>query len=223
MERIGLFGGTFNPIHSGHTRMVREVTERFALDRAILTPAAAPPHKSGSNIAPADDRLEMARLAADAENAHIEVSDIELKRRGPSYTIDTVRWFHSEYPDCTRFFLIIGLDAMLEIHTWKSYRSLLGEIDFIVMARPGIKGVDLTDGRNRLEFYLKSTISESYEFSHRESVFDHPRYKQIFYFKGSLIDISSTRIRERVKQGKPINSMTPEPVKRFIFQKGLYL
>lgn len=222
MKRIGLFGGTFNPIHLGHTRMIREVSDRFSLSRAILIPAAAPPHKNASNIAPAGDRFEMTRLAAAAEDADIEVSDIELKRRGKSYTIDTVRSFHSDLADSAHLLLIMGLDAILEIHTWKSYRRLLEEIDFIVAARPGLNETNQASGRKQLECYLQSAISESYMFSESQNVFEHPRHKRIFYFEGGLIDISSTRIREHLKKGKPIDHMVPEPVKRYIFKKGLY-
>ena len=133
--RIGLFGGTFNPIHRGHLWAASEVIKRFNLDQFFLIPAALPPHKTPGAVANADDRLEMIHLAI-ADLSGLTVSDVELNRPGPSYTIDTVRHFKNTLANDSRIYLIMGLDAFLEIDTWKSYTELLEQIAFIVMARP---------------------------------------------------------------------------------------
>jgi nicotinate-nucleotide adenylyltransferase len=133
--RIGLFGGTFNPVHLGHLRAAVEVRQGFELDEIFLVPAALPPHKIPGDVAASADRLNMLNLALGADSG-LKVSDVELNRSGPSYTIDTVQHFKQTLPAESRLFLIMGLDAFLEIDTWKSYRKLLTQIPLIVINRP---------------------------------------------------------------------------------------
>jgi len=122
--RIGLFGGTFNPFHSGHLQACRDMITRFFLDRMILIPAAIPPHKPQQGLASPTDRLAMIRLAT-ARFSNMDVSDIELIRPGPSYTVDTLTFFRRGYPDADDLFLVMGLDEFLEFHTWKSWLTIL--------------------------------------------------------------------------------------------------
>ncbi len=126
MKRIGLFGGTFNPIHLGHLRTAVEVGEKLSLDVVFLIPSALPPHKDSTALISAEDRLAMARIAVEGSGL-FQVSDVELMRSGPSYTIDTVRYFKSCFGDAA-LFLIVGADAFLELDTWKDYQTLLDEI-----------------------------------------------------------------------------------------------
>ncbi|HSM73080.1 MAG TPA: nicotinate (nicotinamide) nucleotide adenylyltransferase, partial [Desulfobacterales bacterium] len=119
MNRIGLFGGTFNPIHLGHLRSAQEVLEAFDLQRILLIPSALPPHKEPEFLANAADRLAMIRQAT-LGHTGLSVSDVEITRPGPSYTIDTVRFFKRSLPADTRLFLVVGLDAFLEIDSWKA-------------------------------------------------------------------------------------------------------
>ena len=133
--RIGLFGGTFNPIHNGHLWAALEVKSGFNLDQIYLIPAAVPPHKTPGMVANAADRLRMIHLAI-ADLSGIAVADVELRRPGPSYTIDTVKHFKHTLKKGSRIYLVMGLDAFLEINTWKSYKELLEQIAFIVVARP---------------------------------------------------------------------------------------
>ena len=219
--RIGLFGGTFNPIHRGHLWAASEVIKRFNLDRVFLIPAALPPHKTPGLVAKADDRLEMINLAI-ADHSGLTVSDVELNRPGPSYTIDTIRHFKHTLAKDTRIYLIMGLDAFLEIHTWKSHQDLLEQVAFIVMARPAEDYSDARQGWRILETYLKSTLSADYQFDASNACYSLGGKQSIYICDIKALDISSTKIRENVKRKQGIeNFVTPE-VADYIRLKGLY-
>jgi nicotinate-nucleotide adenylyltransferase len=219
--RIGLFGGTFNPIHLGHLRVAVEVKEGFNLDQIFLIPAALPPHKIPGTVAGADDRLEMINLAI-AGISGVTVSDVELRRSGPSYTIDTVYHFKHTHSDNIRIYLIVGLDAFLEINTWKSYTELLDQIPFVIIARPYEKLRDIRLGWKILDDYLKSQISPDYEFSDSQDCYTLEGKQPIHIFNVTAFDISSTKIRELVHKGHSIEFLVPPTVAEFIKYKGLY-
>jgi len=220
--RIGLFGGTFNPIHLGHLHAIQVVKEKFALYKSYLIPSATPPHKAMGDVADAKDRLEMIRLAI-SDYPDLSLSDVELKRSGPSFTIDTVNYFKSILPEDTKLYLIMGLDAFLEIDTWKSYTELFMLISFIVMVRPD-PGLDEHSTKwETLENYCKSKISDGYKFSMSQSCCIHVEKKPIFIFDVSPLDISSTKIRKFIKEGKSIQLLVPGKVENFIKTKGLYI
>ena len=226
LKSIGLFGGTFNPIHRGHLQVTKEVMEAFELDQIKLIPAALPPHKEPRGVADAPDRLQMIRLAVanyPALTQSVTVSDVELKRPGPSYTIDTVRYFMQVLPENTELFFILGLDAFHEIDTWKSYLDLFELVPFIVMARPGVYRHDGDLKWKILEKYLKSKISDAYRFSASRSCYVHAEKQPIFVFDVTPVEISSSQIRELVKDRRSITSLVPEKVEDFIKTKGLYL
>ncbi|OQX03143.1 MAG: hypothetical protein BWK80_56310 [Desulfobacteraceae bacterium IS3] len=214
---IGLFGGTFNPIHIGHLRAAQEVLESFESDKIIFIPSALPPHKQAHDLTDAGDRLEMIRLSIQT-CPKFEVSDIELKRPGRSYTIDTVRYFKSVLPDAKLYFMI-GMDAFLEIDAWKSYQDLLSLISFIVMARPGTG--DKID-RVMLENYLQTRISEDYRFSESEMAYIHPEKQPVFGINVRPLDISSSAVRKLIRQNKSVRFLVPEAVENFIKNKGLF-
>jgi len=220
--RIGLFGGTFNPIHNGHIQVVREVKEGFPLDKIYLIPSALPPHKGPDNVVDANERIEMIRLSFSNYSDFI-VSDVELKRRGPSYTIDTVRYFKSSLPEETALYLILGLDAFFEIDTWKSYMDLFLLVPFIVMARTGAGRNHPALRRNALKDFLGSKIAEGYKFLVSKSCYVHDEKQPIFIFDVTPIDISSTKVRKCVASGGEIKSLVPEVVENFIKARGLYL
>ncbi|HPA14643.1 MAG TPA: nicotinate-nucleotide adenylyltransferase [Desulfobacterales bacterium] len=220
--RIGLFGGTFNPIHIGHLRAALEVQEGFHLNRFYIIPAAIPPHKTLYGIANPRDRFEMVRLAV-SNNPDFIVSDVELKRSGPSYTIDTVRFFESTLTKGTSLNLVLGLDAFLQMETWKSYMDLFLLIPFIVMARPGAAGSESKKKLKIIGNYLQSNISEGYKFNPSQNCFVHEKMKPVYVFDVSLLDISSTKIRNLIKQGRSIKFLVPEKVENYIKTKGLYL
>ena len=219
--RIGLFGGTFNPIHRGHLRAALEVIKRFNLDRIYLIPAALPPHKTTGLVAKADDRLAMINLAI-ADLPGLTVSDVELNRPGPSYTIDTIRHFKLTLAKDAQIYLIMGLDAFLEIHTWKSHQDLLEQIAFIVMARPDEDYTDARQGWRILESYIKSTLSANNQFDAQHACYSLEGKQPIHICDIKALDISSTKIREKVKKKQSIeNFVTPE-VADYIRLKGLY-
>lgn len=220
--KIGLFGGTFNPIHRGHLRAALEVQQTFALEKTYFIPSALPPHKEPRGVSDAKDRMEMTRLAV-IEYPGFTVSDVELKRSGPSYTIDTVLGFKSTMPENAELYFILGIDAFLEIDTWKSYRNLFQLIPFIVMPRPDAACSGTRMMWDTLEAHLKSSISDGYRFSVSKACFIHDEKQPIFVPDIAALDISSTKIRKRVKEGRSIASLVPESVEDFIKRKGLYL
>ena len=221
-KNIGLFGGTFNPVHFGHLRTVLEVVEGFPLDECYLVPAATPPHKAAGNMIAAGTRLEMIRLAVSGHPG-LNVSDVELKRSGPSYTVDTVRHFKAQLPGDTRLFLIVGLDAFLEFDTWKSHRALLETVTFIITSRPAPQQAQNIDNWQSLNDYLRSVISTEYVASGACPVFSHPNLMPIHAFDVTMLDISSSKIRALIRQGYSTKYLVPDKVIDYITVRGLYL
>ncbi len=220
--RLGLFGGTFDPIHIGHLRAALEVKQGFGLDHIVMIPAAVPPHKKGHQVTDAADRLKMVELGVSGYSG-FSVSDAELQRSGPSYSIDTIDHFKTSSDEDTEIFFISGLDAFLEIDTWKSYNELLRQIAFIVIARPIFDCSDVSSRWKCLEDFIKDKISADYEFSEPSACFIHSAAKPIYTFDVTSLDISSTRIRELVKAGQPITYLVPESVEKYVISRGLYL
>ena len=195
--RIGLLGGSFNPIHRGHLAIARAARSSLALDRVVLIPSARPPHKKDRSLAPAEDRLAMVRLAARDEPG-LEVSAIELERTGPSYTIDTVRAFRDSNPGAEVSF-IIGADTLPELKTWRDVRALLSLATFAVAARPG--NDDLVRDAELVKQDLGGTVV---------TVPIEPD------------PVSATGIRELVRAGKPIDGLVPDAVRDYIVAHDLY-
>src|SRR5215207_7346871 len=134
--RLGLFGGSFNPIHYGHLGMARDAREKLQLDRVLFIPTGDPPHKQEGALAPANDRYEMVRLAITGEPS-FDLSDVELRRTGKSYSIDTVRQLRRQYHPSAELYFLIGLDAFLDFPSWREPLALLQACRFVVISRPG--------------------------------------------------------------------------------------
>jgi nicotinate-nucleotide adenylyltransferase len=224
--RIGLFGGTFNPVHFGHLRTILEIRESFVLDRIYFIPSATPPHKTPEGIADAQDRYRMLLLAIDDQEGFV-ASDVELDRSGPSYSIDTVSYFQESLPEETRLFLILGLDAFLEIDTWRSFREFFDRVPIIVMARPialtGMGSPVNCEVKRILKRYLEEKISDRYRFSKECSCYVHEEKQQVYPAAVTTLDISSTLIRKKLAEGKSIRYLTPDRVVSYIRSKGLYV
>lgn len=216
--RIGLFGGTFDPIHNGHLRAALDACEDFPLDRCILIPAAKPPHKSGAKPAGVDHRLAMTRLAVEGIDK-LAVSDMEANRKGPSFTIDTVRHFRRTLGPGDAFFLLLGADAFFEIDTWHSWQELLDEVALLVMTRPGGAADDFPVA---LDAFISGHIADGYTLDGNRRGFFHRRRPPIFYVPVTQLDISSTGIRRRIRSGRSVRFLLPESVERYMDQEELY-
>ncbi|GBF31965.1 nicotinate-nucleotide adenylyltransferase [Desulfocucumis palustris] len=198
-SKIGIMGGTFDPIHYGHLVAAEGARHHFSLDKVIFVPAARPPHKTDRTISDPGHRLKMTSLAV-ASNPHFEVSDLEVERQGLSYTIDTVRTVAGTYGGAKIYF-ITGADAVLEILTWHRVDELLKLAVFIAATRPGYR-LEALAGR------LKDII--------------HSVRGCIATMEVPALAISSTDIRRRVNEGRPIKYLLPEPVEEYIISRRLY-
>lgn len=203
--RLGLFGGSFNPIHLGHLICARAVAERLRLDRIVLIPAAAPPHKPTHALAPAQHRLAMARLAVQGD-ALFEVSDIELSRPGPSYTFDTVSSLRTARPDVTEWNWIIGADSLAELESWHRIADLAKLTRIVTMVRPGHTRRTAAD--------LPGLLAK----------LGPPALEEILALQlpTPAIDISATDIRTRVARRQSIRYLTPDAVVDYIREQAVY-
>lgn len=225
LKRVGIFGGTFNPIHLGHLQAARMLRERFSLETVLFVPAASPPHKSPVGVAPAGDRLAMIELAI-SDQPGLAVSDVELRRDGPSYSIDTVAHFQAGAPADTRHYLILGLDAFLELDTWKSYQALIRRIPFVVLARPEAQPGNQSDAKEMaraqiLEF-LQTKISSTYAFSPDTGCFECAGHPPLHVVQGGMRMLSATAVREKILRSADVANLLPPRVGAFIRKKGLY-
>lgn len=215
-ERIGVFGGTFDPIHAGHLRAAAAVGRRFGLDRILFVPANIPPHKAREGTASARDRMAMVELALRGRRRFV-ASPLDVRAGGTSYSIRTLRRIKRSHP-CSRVFFIVGTDAFLEIETWREWRSVLDESLFIVMTRPG---VGLARARRAPGAAYAGRIRAVGPAERvREAWFSESR---IFLLPIEALDISATDVRRRVGDGRSIAGLVPAPVARYIRERGLYL
>lgn len=213
-KRLGLFGGTFDPIHYGHLRTAEEVAEALALTRLWFIPAALPPHKT-ERVSPFEVRLEMTRLAV-GRHPRFEVSDIEGRRAGKSYSIETLRQVRREYGPDWELYFILGLDAVLEIPTWKDYAQLFTLCHFVVLDRPGYD-------RSQLERVLPREGPRQFKPLSGEAGFGDEAGHKVLFLSTTLMDISATRIRGLAREGGSLRYLLPERVRRYIIKNKLYL
>jgi nicotinate-nucleotide adenylyltransferase len=193
VKKLGILGGTFDPPHLAHLIAGEWAGEVFALDRLLFIPANIPPHKSSERISSGAHRLAMTQIAIQG-NDKFEVSNIELDRRGTSYTIDTLREIQEEYSP-EKIFLFIGLDQLAIFNTWHKSEEIFEIAEVVVMARP----------------------------SHTLGEIDFSLMNRVKVLSIPLLDISSTEIRERVRAGKSIRYVVPDKVREYIAEHRLYL
>lgn len=194
MERFGIYGGTFNPIHNGHLHLIRAACAQLSFDRLLVVPANIPPHKAATDLASNRDRLEMARLAT-AGMPGVWVSDIELRARGKSYTILTLERLRALFPEC-RFTLLMGADMLESFDRWHRWRDILKLADIAAFAR--------NEGEESL-------------LERKAALIGRARVVRV-----EPLPLSSTLVRERVRRGEDISGLVPEPVAAYIYEKGLY-
>ncbi len=213
---VGLFGGTFNPFHNGHIGIITHIKELFDMEKIFLIPSSTPPHKPSVNLAPSIDRFNMVAHSVNEING-LEVSDKELVRQGPSFTIDTLHEFKSEYHKSTRFYLLMGSDAFLDIMTWKNMDEIFNTVRIIIMLRGTWNNYD------KIASFIDENISKGYILNKNDHTFHHEIKKNISICKVPRIDISSTLIRKNVKLGQSITDLVPNAVEHIIRTKELYL
>ena len=198
-RKIGVLGGTFDPVHNGHLTIAEEARLRLGLSQVIFVPAGEPWLKTHRNIAPGEHRLEMIKLAI-APNHHFGVSTVDLERVGPSYTVHTLPALRRELGEEAAFYFILGVDALAGLPSWKEPEGVVEACKLVAARRPGSGALDLES----LERSIPG-ISSS-----------------IMLLDNTLMDISSTAIRERMARGLPVTDLVPEAVARYIGEKGLY-
>ena len=202
INRVGIMGGTFDPIHIGHLVTAEEARQQFNLDYVVFVPAGNPPHKKGQTVSNPEHRYLMTVLAVIA-NPYFTVSRVEIERfsEGPTYTINTINWFNELYKNKVSLYFISGADAILDILTWKDYPLLLNSCHFIAASRPGYN-------LSRIQ----ETIGQTYP-----SIL-----KRVHLLEIPAMAISSTAIRDRVRESKTIKYLTPEPVEHYIIKNNLW-
>ncbi len=214
-DRIGLFGGTFNPVHNGHLRAAAEVRTAFALDGVLFVPSYIPPHKESRDIASAADRLRMVELACLGREGFVP-SAIEVEARERSYSILTLAKAKALHPGA-RLFFILGVDAFLEIGTWREYERVLDECRFIVTARPGF---DLEAGAGVLGGRLRDrTCRVAVGGPVDEAAVGRCG---VFLLPIEALDVSATEIRDLVRRGQDIEELVPAAVAAYITEHHLY-
>lgn len=219
-RRLGLFGGSFNPIHNGHLAIARKAHEILALDRTLFIPTGDPPHKQDRALAPAHHRYEMARLAI-ADTPGFELSDIEIARQGKSYSIDTVRELQRRYGSETLLYFLIGLDAFLDLASWREPDALLAACSFVVISRPGQSFQSLTT----LPFLRNVSPNQLAPLD--TGALDRldlplPSGQTIICLPLPPSPISASDIRHRIQRGAMLANLLPPPVESYILRQQLY-
>ncbi len=211
--KIGIIGGTFNPIHIAHLRIAEEVRESFALDRMLFIPSASPPHKPLAGDLSFHHRYRMVELAV-RDNPHFAASDIEGKRGGKSYSIDTIHVLRMEHPEDELFF-VIGSDSFLEIGLWRRYAAIFEACNLVAVERPGSVVADLAE-------VLPVDIAGEFCYYGAEKRLAHRSGYSVYYLTGVPLDISSSAIRKQAHLGRSIRYLVPEAVEHYIKEHRLY-
>ncbi len=211
---IAIMGGTFNPIHLGHLRIAEEVREYLNIDRVMFIPTFMPPHKNNGSLIPPEDRLEMVKLAI-KDNPNFQVSDMEIKRGGRSYSVETLQALQKEMPN-TEISFIAGTDSFNEITTWCEYERLFELTNFIVVTRHGYPVKKIGE-------VLPDKMARQFTYAPKKDTYVHNKGKTVTYLKTTLMDISASDIRQRIKEGRSIRYLMPQDVEKYIVEKKLYV
>ena len=224
--KIALFGGTFDPVHYGHLRLAEEVREVIGFTSVLFMPAAVPPHKLAGGVTPVAARLDMLSLAL-SSNPFFEVSDMEAVRCGSSsrsgeersYTIDTVQALLSEFAGTeggVEISLIVGSDSFNEITTWYGYEQLLELVNFVVVARPGY-------AVKKIEAVLPVVPGSKFWYDDKIKGYRNESNKTVRFLLNTLLDISSSHIKELIRAGRSVKYLLPPDVIEYIKKEGLYV
>ena len=207
--RIGLFGGTFDPVHLAHLRTAEEVREALGLDRVELVLSVRPPHKAPGTQASVEHRRRMLELAI-AGDPHLQMNLSELEREGPSYSVETVRVTQARAPDAALTF-ILGADAFAEIATWKDYENFLSLCDVCVISRPGAPNDE-----------LPIAVKNAFCYEPSRGVYVHRSGRALRFLPVTGLMISASDIRRRCDEGRSIRYLVPDSVAAYVADHGLY-
>jgi nicotinate-nucleotide adenylyltransferase len=211
----GLFGGTFDPIHIGHLRCATEIMELFSLNRIVFVPASRPPHKLDGSITSFYHREQMIRLAIEG-NPAFSFSDVEHRRSGVSYSVETVEYILDKYRlENLELYFILGQDAFHAIRTWKDWERLIFLCHFTVMTRPGY----VNQG---LETILTTEYASRFTYDEKEKGFRGPTGHLLYFREVTFLDVASSNIRNRTREGKAIHYLVPDSVRHYIAKNALY-
>jgi nicotinate-nucleotide adenylyltransferase len=212
--RIGLFGGSFNPVHTGHLRAAEEIREYYSLDKVVFIPAHISPHKPAATRASARHRMAMLERAI-KQNRHFSVWDVEFNRPGKSYSVETLHHFRKTFPEAAAPFFIMGIDAFMAIESWKNYRDLFALCNFIVMTRPGYDLPSATE-------LIPRPLAVDFSFHRKEKRYVHASGCSVFIADIPGLAISSQDIRRRTAEGRSITYLVPDAVEDYIREQHLY-
>ena len=211
--RLGIFGGTFNPPHLGHLNSLLELQRKSGLDKILMVPAFQNPLKTPLQGATPEQRLEMTRRATESWGLQFEVSDLEIKRAGPSYTIDTLKALHEKYPH-DELYLILGMDKFEELPQWKSFEKIIEISHLIVISRPGF---DFPSSEKDLPDFIQKQVAD-YDFNFIELKTD----KTVQFVRVKDIDISSTALRKLIRSSRSVEKFVPLSVENYIRDQKIY-
>lgn len=212
---IALFGGTFDPIHSGHLRAAKAAARKFRLDRVLLVPSGNPPHKFRDRLTSFHHRFAMVALACAGEQRFVP-SLLEAPRADgpPHYSIDTVRSVRRSLGSRDHLFFLVGADAFLDLPHWKEYRHLLETVDFIVVSRPGFSGRAIwkTVPRDLVRSRPGNVLPERIELKNTN----------LYVLQGVDVPVASRDIRQAIRAGRRVTGLVPRLVEQYILKEGLY-
>lgn len=199
MKKIGIFGGTFDPIHNGHLYIAYEAKKQLGLDKIIFVPSGTPPHKNVTNVTEADIRFKMVSMAI-SHYEYFDIDDYEIKKEGRSYTCETLKHYKDTYDD-TKLYFIVGADSLINIDTWKNVNEIVSYSTLTVFKRPG--------------FSVDKILKKKEELKER---YNH----NVIFFDTLDLDISSTDIKQRIKNNERVDFFMERDILEFIKKRNLY-
>jgi nicotinate-nucleotide adenylyltransferase len=213
MTKVGLFGGSFNPIHLGHVQSVVDVSEKLSLDKVFVIPAYLNPHKEPIEGPSPEERLEIAKAGMEDYKDFVKVDEQEILRKGPSYTIETIESYLKEY-NSEDLYLILGMDTFAKFDTWKDFDKILHKVNLVVTSRPG----------NQLPFSIEDIPKgvRKYVAAFDRNYIELTTNRHIEFVKIEDVDVSATEVRKKLRTGQRVEKYLSYPVEKYIKEHKLY-
>jgi len=212
---IGLFGGTFDPVHHGHLRAGEEIRQAFSLSWVEFMPAGIPPHKTDQPLTDIRHRVAMLRLAVEG-NPYFRVSEVEATREGVSFLVDTLKAYREHYPSDVSLYFIMGMDSFQEIAIWHRYPELFSLSHFVVITRPGYERPELS------EVVSQDVASQFAPHGGERDCLEHTGGRRIYFRETTLLDVAASRLRAWIRDEKSVRYLIPERVWDYVQENGLY-